>query len=80
MKEQSNKLTDELVNEIEGYLLEYMKKQFTDFLKANKNTEVTSINDITTFSKDDFKTLDNLEKKAKLSMYYDIAVCIINII
>jgi len=51
-----------------------MKKQFNEFLKANKNTEVSSINDITTFSKEDFKTLDNLEKRAKLSMYYDIAV------
>jgi len=51
-----------------------MKKQFNDFLKS-KNTEINSINDITTFSKDDFKTLDNLEKRAKLSMYYDIAVC-----
>jgi len=72
-KEQSNQLNEKIVKEIEGYLLEYMKKQFNDFLSSKKNTEVTSINDITTFNKEDFKSLDNLEKKAKLSMYYDIA-------
>lgn len=73
-KENSNSLTQDLINEIEEATMNYMKKQFNEFLLENKKSEISSIEDIYSIQKTDFEKIQNTEKKAKLSMYYDIAL------